>query len=123
MDFALPAAMIATSEARLREEMRPLGIERGGELYLPPVQALEFSRRCREASLCVVGVECFERAGENVRPRLDLVADWSDVDAATWAARVRACHASTVTFLQRLPAEPPLLVTLTVLAEDEWPSA
>ena len=109
-----------TTASKLLQQMRGRGFESGGDVYLPPAAALDFAHICRRESLAIAGIEGFERIGGKLRPRLDLITDWSGVHAADWPARVRECLDNSLSFITSLPKNEDIVLSFTVLSEQEW---
>jgi hypothetical protein len=66
------------SPSRLLLEFSSSGLVSNGELYLPLEAARRLVERCREKSIAILGVEAFDVLAGKIRPRVDLIADFSD---------------------------------------------
>jgi hypothetical protein len=102
------------------EQFRERGEVLGGELYLRPADARDLIAASEAAGLAVVGVEGVTWEPDGVRPRTDLIADFSMHDAPTWSEYRLACNAETRAFVAALPLEADLRVTMAILSEEDW---
>lgn len=69
---------MSIEESELVAKFRHRGLWRANELYLRPPAAREFIEAATVGTLRVIGIECFEEESNMLRPRLDLIADFSE---------------------------------------------
>ncbi len=102
------------------KQFRQQGFESAGNLYLPPSVALTLVDAADRADLAVLGLEGFVLESGGLRPRLDLIADYSSAEGSTWADYRRACNSSARTFLRALPDTQGILIAVVLQPSDEW---
>jgi hypothetical protein len=83
------------------ERYRGRGVCRGAELYFDGTVGEEIVRTCEEQDLAVIGVEGFELVGKEIRPRLDLIADYSTDPRSPWTEFRSGCNRAALDFLRR----------------------
>ncbi len=111
------------SEAQSIADFHHRGIVRGGELYLSVPEARGLLNVCRERDLAVVGAEGFVLKGKALKPRQDMIADGSSIEASTWPEFQKRSNRFAESFLRALQDQPGLVVNLTALPEKDWKEA
>lgn len=100
-------------------EFRKRGMVSGGCLYVRPDVALECLDRCAELSFAVLGLEGFILRGEQIEPRMELIADWSLVPVETWEGFVERCDSLSRKYIADLPKDEDLVLHLAVTSQSE----
>ena len=108
------------SEEQLFDIFGKKGFVNGGELFLRVPTALEFITACEKNNLSVIGMEGFSDEGGAVRPRLDMIADYSGVREKTWQEFRKTCNSASRKFLLGLEPKNGILICLTTFSEEEW---
>lgn len=68
-----------------------------------------------------VGFDGFMLEGECIRPDMAAIADFSGIQASSWARRCQLCLAEAELFLGGLqPSKPELVFSITLLDVHEW---
>ncbi|MDP3273828.1 MAG: hypothetical protein Q8Q09_01445 [Deltaproteobacteria bacterium] len=83
----------------LRSAFSDSGFTSGAEFYVRADVAAAYLDACAEHSLVVLGVEAFDRHGDKLKPRVDLIADFSRIleSSSDWNEAIEigcATHAS-----------------------------
>lgn len=92
-----------TSEAELLRAFNDKGVRYGNELIVLKEFCSEFINASRLARLGVVGVEGFYLPKNgNVRPNLDEVADFSDIENDNFDGYVEACANAASHFIRHM---------------------
>lgn len=94
-----------------------------GEFYLPASAAAEYLDACSRAGLAIAGVEAFQRDGVNLKPRLDLIADFSELLATsseTWTTVAASSIGEALHFVRSVVGEQSALwLSFVAVAEAE----
>ena len=102
-----------------------VGFESGAEFFIPSSFAVQFLKECHRVRLAVVGIEGFKRLGDNVRPHMELVADFSSLFEATqdWSATLERSHTEARAFLAANNFAGDVWWNFVLLEESEvsWP--
>jgi len=89
------------TEQGLREAFAARSLVRGSEQYFAPGAALAFMDACTEHDLAPVGIEGFDVRRAEVSPRLDQIADFSELAAEPWTVFKEKALATARTFLEK----------------------
>jgi len=92
---------MALSEKQVLEKFAPRGTVFGQELYLPQQVAAEFVSICDENDLAIIGIEAFEKTGDQITPIMDYIADYSRTPAKSWQQFRRACNSAAEEFVMQ----------------------
>ncbi|MDP2269634.1 MAG: hypothetical protein Q8K32_02810 [Archangium sp.] len=92
---------------------------RGGERYFDLPTSSDFIEACIENDFAIIGIEGFEMVEGGIRPRMDLIADFSERDALTWSHLKDRANRSAIDFLSALN-DPVVHLNFTVLSSSEW---
>jgi len=92
---------------------------KGGELYLTLADAREFVAALREAGYAILGLEAVHREAGKIFPLLDQIADFSAPRTEDWHSRVEASSRAAAGFLDQLPNDPRLMVTVVAIPRPE----
>ena len=109
------------SPSRLLLEFSSSGLVSKGELYLPLEAARRLVERCREKRIAILGVEAFDILAGEIRPRVDLIADFSDAfdSAPDWIEAVVRTAQDAISFLDAAAdGGPTLHVNFTLKANS-----
>jgi hypothetical protein len=91
----------------------------GNELYLPASTALELINKAEAGNLAVIGLEGFTKVGERLRPRLDLIADYSRATGGQWEEFRKVCNQAAARFIENAPPESDLVFSPVLTSERE----
>lgn len=112
--------MVRVEEA-LESMFSDSGFSSGGEFYVRADAAVAYLDACARNGLVVLGVEAFDRSGGKLRPRWDLIADFSGLRESNnndWTATVKASHREAIRFVHANVKEDSGLVINVVVAEE-----
>ncbi len=95
------------------------GFVSGTEFYVRADAAAAYVDECARRGLVVLGLEAFDRQEGRLKPRLDLIADFSNlVDSKkAWSEAVATSHAEALQFLKDAVGEDSGLVVNVVAAD------
>lgn len=99
------------------ERFRDRGYDSGGELYLSVPDARELVAAAHDAGQVVLGLEAAQVEHGRIQPMLDQIADFSSLAAENWRSRVERSSRAALQFLEQLPSDPSVWVTV-VLSSD-----
>jgi hypothetical protein len=105
---------------QVEERFRERGEMHEGALCLRPHYAVECVKTCERNDLAVIGVDTFLESQGRMVPQLHLVADFSSMSAADWAAFRGLCNRESERFLAGLPEQAGLMVTLSIAPAGAW---
>ena len=108
------------SEERLFEQYHQRGIVQNGELYLRAATAFDFVAQCEENDLAIIGIEGFTVENGEIRPRLDLIGDFSLIETFDWRQYRDACIRFAKRFICGLPTWDGIVLTFVLLSQEEW---
>jgi hypothetical protein len=92
-----------TDEADLLREFNDKGVLYGNELIVFKEFCSDFINACRLARLGVVGVEgCYLLEDGGVKPNLDEVADFSDIEDDNFDGYIEACANAASNFIRHM---------------------
>jgi hypothetical protein len=98
-------------------------IVHGGEAFYSIATALAVAAFCQEHGLAISGMEGAIIDEDGIRPLLDYIANFSRDPGPTWEDTVRIWDVGACEVLQQWANEcPQLLVTMTVMSEEDWRS-
>lgn len=107
-------------EEELIQRFAERGVNRGAEWFFSPSVCLELVDECERNSLAVVGIEGFKIVDSKVFPKVDLITDWSEIEATNWAAFVAETSALSRKFIKtEVPTEDGLFLNLTILSQSD----
>jgi hypothetical protein len=91
----------------LRFMFQEAGFSSGSEFYVRADTAAAYLDACEQHGLVILGVEAFERRGDKLKPRLDLVADFSSLldSNGDWKEAIAASHREALRFLAEVVKE------------------
>ncbi|MEX0682733.1 MAG: hypothetical protein WD904_10750 [Dehalococcoidia bacterium] len=104
----------------LIERYRDLSVHTGNEIFLTPKDALRVIDEISEEDMAVLSIEGFDLLDRFVRPRLDLIADYSPRKDELWAAHRDSTISAARDFLSRLLDSQAIAVILQLWTHDEW---
>jgi hypothetical protein len=91
------------SEAELMQSFGRKGVKSGEELIVFKEYCREFVRECENAGFAVLGIEgFFLLQNGHVKPNLDEIADFSDVQAGSWDEYREACSKAADLFIEEM---------------------
>lgn len=93
--------------------------------YIQETDVFEFVRRCDENDWAIVGVDGLERNGINLRPRLDMIADYSFAvgNQNKWNNFKVLCNTSAIKFFTKMLGtghNENLVFDCTVYSKKDW---
>lgn len=108
-------------EKRIQQAFADVGSEHGGEFFVPASAADRYIDTCVQESLAIIGVETFRLEGEKRKPILEQIADFSSMLTAIegWGVIVRETAAEAHRFVRQVPTEADVLLSFTLLSEQE----
>ena len=107
------------TEQDLREAFATRSLVRGGEQYFDRENAVAFMAACAENDLAPVGLEGFDVRGATVSPRLDQIADFSNLTAPSWTELKEKAVAAARAFLNQVEGSVTHFA-VTLLSRSEW---
>ncbi|HEV2705680.1 MAG TPA: hypothetical protein VGV59_07120 [Pyrinomonadaceae bacterium] len=96
------------------------GFTHGEELFVAAEAGAELVEDCERRNLAVIGIDGFVRDADGVVAQPDLIADFSDADAASWEEFRTACNRDSLNFIRQLPQERKLFLNFVIISEQEW---
>jgi hypothetical protein len=90
----------------------------GRDDYFPPDVATDIIDACDAADVAVIGIEGFEIRAGMIRPRLDLIADFSALSDAPWRTFRSQCNAEARGFLRSISGVADIYLSLALA--DPW---
>lgn len=81
------------------DDLFSAAVIRGGEHYLDFERSRALVKACTEREVAIIGIEGFEFDGPRIRPRMDLIGDFSDAPGANWREFVLNTAESVSAFL------------------------
>jgi len=106
------------SENEVYELYRNTGISSENESYIPVTESIDFIITCDDNNLSVIGIEGFYQKGDMIQPDLNIIADFSENEAADWEVYKERCNESAMKFVRKLELD--ILLNVTLLSEAEW---
>lgn len=106
---------------QVEDEFRPFSTPRDrSSLYLKPEIALKCIERCEELDVAVIGLDAFILEGRRLKPRTDIMADWSIWRPESWTEFRSGCNRMSADVLERIPHEEGLVYELCIISRIEW---
>ncbi len=79
-------------EEKIFNTFRNVGIKSGEEILIPASHVLKFIETCKQYKVAVQGFEGFEVQSGEIIPRMDLIADFSEIKAKNWEGLFKKSH-------------------------------
>jgi hypothetical protein len=116
-----PSSSALRGAEAILADLKSLGWVSGGEVYLPIEAAVRLVTECTDRFVAIVGAEAFHVEGRDVRPRVDLIADFSMVleGAQPWEAKVARTTTDAARFVEMVRRQDPSLFVNFVLADRD----
>jgi len=92
-------------------------LRQGRSLYVQQATAFAVVRFCRDHGIAILGLEAFAADGRSLRPRLDRIADFSELEPTDWTRYVDATTRSAELVLSAWDEEA-LLVDFTLAVQE-----
>lgn len=94
--------------------------EAGGEIFIPLVLAKKFVDDCKFHKLAIVGIEGFSIDKSGIKPLLDYIADYSEVESSEgWEKKVEECHNLSNQFIADIKSVENCFLNFVLSDEDE----
>ncbi len=110
------------AESRVRKAFADMGIDRGGEFFVPWTVAESYIDACVGESLAIVGIEVFRSEGQGkLRPLLSHIADFSAlfIGYSDWDVVVQATAVEARRFIEQLRSDKDVLLSFVLRSEQE----
>jgi hypothetical protein len=91
----------------------------GGEQYFDIPTSFDFIESCGKNGFAVIGVEGFEIIEGKLAPRMDLIADFSELNAPIWSEFMDCANHSAISFAKEIENRS-VLLGFTILSRSEW---
>jgi hypothetical protein len=115
LDYQTPESVIPVNKDALRKRFEPVGVLRGGELFLSPQRAEQLIDEAGRGGCAVTGVETFILEPSATRPLLEYTADFSASLTGDWARDAERCNEWAREFIRSLPSDDRLFVSLSIM--------
>ena len=90
------------------------------ELILLVDKAIEFLNDCHNNDLAVIGIDGFEIIKGFIKPRIDIIADFSNLEVHDWESYKKRCYSSALEFLQHFKEEANIGYMFVVIGRQEY---
>lgn len=112
----------SSGEMRIQSAFSDVSFESGGECYFSLSSADEIIDMCSDEELAIIGIEVFAKSNGNLRPELELIADFSSTinHSFSWDEVVTQTTASARIFVRRIVTSPKRWLNLTLMSEGEF---
>ncbi|MDP3156562.1 MAG: hypothetical protein Q8N23_28075 [Archangium sp.] len=107
------------TEQQLEAFFADRSLLRVGERYFDLPTSSDFIEACIENDFAIIGIEGFEMVEGGIRPRMDLIADFSERDALTWSNLKDRANRSALAFRNAV-TDHAVLLNFTVVNRTEW---
>ncbi|MBL4906774.1 MAG: hypothetical protein JKX94_04920 [Sneathiella sp.] len=92
-------------ETELLRSFKMKGVGNGQELIIYKQFCLNFIKACKQAELAIIGIDGFYILNDgSIRPNLDEIADFSDVEAKKFVDFTETCNSAAVKFIRHMLA-------------------
>jgi hypothetical protein len=111
--------MSPITEQELQERFSDRSIRRGGERYFDVGVGSDYIDACVENDFAIIGIEGFDMVNDALAPRMDLIADFSELTAPTWREFKDHSIRSARAFVNQIH-DSSVLLNFAVLSRSEW---